>query len=261
MLLGATSNSLSQNPDGGSAPKPNAKGKNIFESRCAVCHGLDARGGEHAPNIARSSAAENLSDEALLRLIHDGIPQRGMPAFSDIGKEDGPGLIAHLRFLQGKSAAGSIVGDPIRGQNLFFGKAGCSACHAMEGRGHLTAEDLTGYRQYHRAREIREAILHFTAPETATAIAQDGRKFSGTVRNEDNSSVQLQDRDGRFYLLMKSTVTSIDRQMGTAVHIDYERQLSQAELDDLVSYVLHGAGTSEHRSPGEKGPALGDDDD
>jgi len=241
--------------------KSDLKGKSIFELRCAVCHGLDGLGGEHAPDVV-GSGARTLSDQALLNVIHHGIPQGGMPAFADLGKEDSQALIAYLRFLQGKSAVGSTPGDPILGQDLFFGKAGCSSCHAIRGRGELTAGDLTGYGQDHQAGEIRDAILNRAGrrKDAATAVAQDGRKFSGAIRNEDNASIQLQDdKDGRFYLLMKSSLVSIQRRAGTAMHVDYEKQLSATELGDLVSYLAHEAGSPDQPSPPSGKDALPDD--
>lgn len=263
LILFATSgNSLCQNSNGEkreSTPSidPDLKGKGIFESRCAICHGLDGRGGEHAPDIARRPAATVLSDQALLNVIHKGIPQGGMPPFGDMGKEDSQALVAYLRFLQGKSAVGSTSGDPARGHDLFFGKAGCSACHAIRGQGQPTAGDLTGYGQGHQAGDIRDAILNHGGrhEEIATAVAQDGRKFSGTIRNEDNISIQLQDddnKDGRFYLLMKSSLVSIQRRTAIATHVDYEKQLSRTEFKDLVSYLAHEVDSPDRSSPPRK---------
>ena len=84
ILVGATGNVLCQNQDSddaASSPKPDLRGKSIFEGKCATCHGLDGLGGEHAPDIVRRSEAKTLSDEQLVNLIHDGIPEEGMPGF------------------------------------------------------------------------------------------------------------------------------------------------------------------------------------
>ncbi|MGA8271788.1 MAG: c-type cytochrome [Candidatus Sulfotelmatobacter sp.] len=259
ILFGGIGNSFCQ--DSNSAKKESApaikselKGKSVFESRCALCHGLDGRGGEHAPDIARQAAVTSLSDQALLNMIHNGIPQGGMPPFGDIGKEDGQALVAYLRFLQGRSGVGSMSGDPARGHDLFFGKAGCSACHAIRGQGQPTAGDLTGYGQGHQAGDIRDAILNHGGrhEEIATAVAHDGRKFSGTIRNEDNISIQLQDdddKDGRFYLLMKSSLVSIQRRTAIATHVDYEKQLSRTEFNELVSYLANEVNSPDQSSP------------
>ncbi len=246
MFLGAIGNTLSQNSNGGGSthgPQPDLRGKSIFEVRCGTCHGLDGLGGEHAPDIIRRPEGRSLSDQALLNLIHDGIPDDGMPGFPSMGKEDGQAVVAHLRLLQGNSAGTSAPGDPVRGKDLFFGKGGCSACHQIRGRGQFIAGDLGGFARDHQAGEIRDAITRPAGAqqEAATAVAGDGRKFSGMIRNEDNASLQLQDGDGRFYLLMKSSLVSVQRKAGDPMPVDYGRRLSTVELDDLVSYILREA--------------------
>lgn len=244
--LGAAGNVLGQNPnsdDSASGLKLDPRGKSVFEAKCATCHGLDGLGGEHAPDIIRRSGVKALSDEALLNVIHDGIPEEGMPGFPSIGGEDAHAMVAYLRFLQGGSAGNSVPGDPARGHDLFFGKAGCSACHQIGGRGQFVAEDLAGFARDHPEDEIRDAILKPAEgpQEMATAVARDGGKFSGTIRNEDNASLQLQDGGGRFYLLMKSSLVSVQRKIGDIMPGDYMRRLSSTELDDLVAYILREA--------------------
>ncbi|MGA2375467.1 MAG: c-type cytochrome [Candidatus Sulfotelmatobacter sp.] len=251
--IGMPGNILSQNPNGEaptSAARPEVKGKNIFEAKCATCHGLDGLGGEHAPDIIRRPGVKSLSDQALLGLIHDGIPEEGMPSFSSIGQEGGQAVVAYIRFLQGKSAGDSAPGDPIRGKELF-GKAGCSACHQIGDRGQFVARDLAGFARDHPGSEIRDAILRPSGElqETATVVGRDGRKFSGMIRNEDNASMQLQDRDGRFYLLMKSSLVSVQRKAEDSMPLDYAHQLSGAELDDLVGYILHEAYSGKVEEP------------
>jgi cytochrome c oxidase cbb3-type subunit 3 len=238
----------SNNEQSAPTSRPELRGKSIFELTCATCHGLDGLGGEHAPDIVRRTEVKTLSDQALLNLIHDGIPQRGMPGFSDMGAEDSRAVVAYLRFMQGtshvSSAGTSMRGDPIRGRDLFFGKAGCSACHQIAGRGQFIAESLGEFAREHQVGEIREAILNpaGSPQEAATAVAHDGRKFSGTIRNEDNASLQLQDGDGRIYLLMKSSLVSVQRKTGEPMPADYGQRLNATELDDLVAYILREAG-------------------
>lgn len=254
IVLGAISTVLGQNSNREEptpSPRPELKGKSVFEAKCATCHGLDGLGGEHAPDIVRRLSMRTLSDEALLNVIHEGITEAGMPSFTNLGKENDQGLVAYIRFLQGKTTGNSVAtGDPIRGRNLFFGKAGCSACH---GRGKIIAEDIPGFARDHEMGEIREAILKPArgTPEAATAAAQDGRKFSGMIRNEDNASLQLQDGDGRFYLLMKSSLASVQRKTGEPMPVDYGHRLSTSELDDLVAFILREARAPEVPSPSE----------
>ncbi len=245
IFFGAASNILCQNPSSeGPTPPPKPDGgKNIFEAKCATCHGLDGLGGEHAPDIIRHPAVKALSEESLLGLIHDGIQEEGMPGFPSLGREGGEAVVAYIRFLQGKSAADSAPGDPARGKDLFFGKARCSTCHEIGGRDQFVARDMAGFARDHPGNEIRDAILRPSGEqqETAIVVGRDGRKFSGMIRNEDNASLQLQDGDGRFYLLMKSSLVSVQRKAEDPMPEDYGHRLSGTELDDLVSYILREA--------------------
>jgi len=246
ICLGASGNVLCQNPNNeepASGLKLDLKGKSIFEVKCATCHGLDGLGGEHAPDIIRRAEVKALSDDALLDVIHDGIPEAGMPGFPSLGEEGAHAVVAYMRFLQGRSARNSVPGDPVRGHDLFFGKAGCSACHQIGGRGQFVAGDLAGFARDHPGDEIRDAILRPAGgpQEAATAVARDGRRFSGMIRNEDNASLQLQDGDGRLYLLMKSSLVSVQRKAGEPMPVDYGERLNTTELDDVVGYILREA--------------------
>ena len=261
IFLGTLDNIFGQDPDSkesASSQKVDLKGKHAFETNCAVCHGLDGLGGEHAPDIIRRADVKGLSDEALQDVIHDGIPEAGMPGFPILGDEGAHAIVAYMRFLQGRSAGNSVPGNPARGHDLFFGKAGCAACHQIGSREQFIVGDLAGFARDHSGDEIRNAILKPAGEpqEAVTAVAQDGRKFSGMIRNEDNASLQLQDADGRFYLLMKSSLVSVQRKTGEPMPVDYGQRLSSTELHDLVSYILQEARTSDpSSSPSAEGHA------
>src|SRR5260370_19907366 len=79
---------LAQNPD---------PGQQAFESRCASCHGGDGAGGEHGPAIVSRLARR--TDADLTRLIREGLPTRGMPAFNLPDREMNA-LIGFLRTLR-----------------------------------------------------------------------------------------------------------------------------------------------------------------
>src|SRR4051812_39553115 len=72
-------------------------GKRTFESQCAACHGADGNGGEFAPGIVTRLVARTDSD--LSTLIGDGLPNRGMPAFT-LDKAHMRDLISYLRTLR-----------------------------------------------------------------------------------------------------------------------------------------------------------------
>ena len=81
----------------------------IFNTTCASCHGLDGRGGEHAPSIV-----EKASDPGLFRIIHDGVPSKGMPAFGKLLQPvDITSVIAYLRRLEPSAHTESRTAIPL----------------------------------------------------------------------------------------------------------------------------------------------------
>lgn len=215
-----------------------AAGKQLFSTTCAGCHGLDGRGGERAAKIATS-----LSDSDLTHFIRNGIRSGGMPAFgSSLDDSQISALVKYLRVLQGQAGTVSLPGDPERGRMLFFGTAGCSGCHMINGAGGFLGADLSNYGKAHSPAEIRESIIDpqkSIDPRNAMVIAvtRTGKKYTGVVRNEDNFSLQMQTADGSFHLFDKSELARIEHQAKSMMPSEYGSRLSKTDLDDLVSYL------------------------
>jgi alcohol dehydrogenase (cytochrome c) len=72
-------------------------GKQVFDARCAICHGEDANGGEFAPGIVTRIAPR--TDSEIAAVVRNGLPSRGMPEvqLSDQALGD---LVAYLRTLR-----------------------------------------------------------------------------------------------------------------------------------------------------------------
>jgi putative heme-binding domain-containing protein len=224
------------------AEQPLAVGRQFFENRCAGCHGLDGRGGEHAPDIATRAAAQRRSDAAIALTIRTGIPSVGMPAFPTLDDSTLRSLVAYVRFLQGRASVVKLPGDPVRGKSLFFGKARCSECHTLAGAGGFLASDLSSYARNHGPDDIRQAILTPAKASRAAALTEvtgrDGKKYSGVTRNEDNFSLQLQTPDGVFHLFQKSEVASVARENTSLMPSDYASTLKAEELQDLIAFLM-----------------------
>ncbi|HKN34201.1 MAG TPA: c-type cytochrome [Terriglobales bacterium] len=237
--------SMADNP--GAESKPIASGRRIFASMCASCHGLDGKGGERAPDIARTPAVQRLSDEKLRRLVEEGVPGTGMPAFHSLGSSGTKAVVRYLRVLQGRGRLSALPGDVERGRALFFGRAGCSACHMVGGEGGFVASDLSAYASGHSVREIKDAMIHTARNSEASSrhavvITREGERYDGIVRNEDNFSIQLQALDGTFQFFMKRDVSQVLRRppvmpSGNAI------ALTGAELDDVTKFLVSAAKT------------------
>jgi cytochrome c oxidase cbb3-type subunit III len=227
--------------------KSQQMGQQLFGSMCAGCHGLDGRGGEHAPNIATAAEVQQMADAELLRVVRNGIPSAGMPGFgSTLQSDQLKAVVSYLRILQGKNQAVALTGNPGAGQSLFFGKARCSECHMVAGKGGFIGADLSTYGSSHSASDIRKAIVDPDANldprlRTVIVLSRDGTKYTGIARNEDNFSIQLQTLDGRFHFFEKSAIASLEHQPRSLMPSGYASTLSARELDDLVSYLVKAA--------------------
>jgi cytochrome c oxidase cbb3-type subunit III len=227
-------------------------GPKTFASTCATCHGLDGKGGEHAPNIATEPRLQRAPDAAILKIIRNGIPAAGMPAFgSSLNESQLQAVLNYLRVLQGTGNQSSVpIGDAESGRALFYGKAGCATCHIVDGKGGFWAADLSGYGSAHPNTAVREAIVepnkNFDARKgLVTVRGRDGKSVTGLVRNEDNFSIQLQSSDGAFHSFDKSKLAELQRSTQSPMPGDYANRLSSAEIDDLIGFLAQSKGRTQ----------------
>jgi putative heme-binding domain-containing protein len=178
-----------------------------------------------------------------------------MPPFAQIGETNIMAVVHFLRMLESQSASTNettkigVMGDINSGRALYFGKAQCSTCHMMQGRGGFIASDLTAYGRNHNASSILKAITTPDSPlvpssRVVTVTTRRGRIFTGVLRNEDNFSLDLQTEDGRYHLLARSDLTDVHYTDHSLMPRDYGALLSSSELDDIAAFLV-----LESRSP------------
>lgn len=231
----------------GTSAATQPEGKTTYESVCAACHGLDARGGERGPDIASRPEIVRKSDAQLTEILANGKPTKGMPSFSSFGPVELSAVVAYLRTLQGRGGS-AMPGDPEKGEGLFKGKAKCSECHSIGGLGGFFAPDLTSYATRLDAKGIRTKILN---PDKSLdprrglvrVVLSDATELTGIARNEDNFSIQLQTQDGVFHLLNKSDIRSQSYTGQSGMPNNYGATLTAGELDDIISYLLRSSAT------------------
>lgn len=221
-------------------------GKRTYSSACTSCHGLDGRGTERAPNIANTAKIQALSNAEIAGIISNGLPEGGMPAFPALSGVQVRSIVAYLRTLHREGDAAPSSGNADRGKDVFFGKGGCSSCHAVAGQGGFLGPDLTSSGYLLSAKDILDAIVKpnrivRSGYKRAVVTTQTGDKVLGLVRNEDNFSVQLQDEDGAFHLFQKSDLQSLEYLSQPLMPTDYGTHLTADELNDLVIFLLRAS--------------------
>jgi mono/diheme cytochrome c family protein len=82
-------------------PEATEGGRKLFAQRCAVCHGDDATGTRHGPNLT-AGPVQRQSDGALFWKITSGNTHSGMPSFSFLPEPQRWQLVNQLRAQSGR---------------------------------------------------------------------------------------------------------------------------------------------------------------
>ncbi len=237
-------------------------GAAIFAANCAGCHGADGRGGEHAPNIATAPAVQHLMDRELAGIVRYGISGAGMPAFSSLKSQEVADVVAYLRILQGRGDIVKLPGDPKQGEILFFGKAQCSGCHMVNGKGGFIGSELSFYGAEAKPNQMRAVILdpdkNLPVDKRATTVVTNsGQKLTGMLKVNDNFSLSLQTMDGSFHFFQKSDLAQVDFGSRSLMPAS---TLNGKEVDDLVSYLLQTGNENATHSPEHSSKSENNDD-
>jgi cytochrome c oxidase cbb3-type subunit III len=213
-------------------------GQGQFRSRCADCHGIDAKG-VRGPDITGLKAA-GASDERLFLTLRNGVQGTEMPAVSprtpdsDIWK-----MLAYLSTLS-VPATPIASGNAENGARIF--RAQCAGCHRVDGEGGRLGPDLSrvGATRPRASivRQIRGANEEFIpgyAP--VTLLTPTGQRIRGVKKNEDLFSVQIMDTRERIQGYLKNAMRDVTNETRSAMPVYTPEMLSENDLNDLLQYL------------------------
>jgi cytochrome c oxidase cbb3-type subunit III len=218
-------------------------GKRLFERHCALCHGIDGKGGR-GPALNRSKLPHAPDDMALKTVIAEGIPPN-MPEGWFLSDEDVANLAAFVRSLS-KIPSEPLPGDAARGASVYA-KSGCSGCHITDGVGVGYGPELTGIGDRRSAAFLLKAISKpgSELPEgflLVKAMSASGETIQGIRANEDTFTIQIKDAGGRYHSLRKEELKELSKLRGETPMPSFEGILSAAEMQDLVAYLASQRG-------------------
>jgi cytochrome c oxidase cbb3-type subunit 3 len=229
------------------------EGASLFRANCSPCHGLKAQGGGRGPDLSSNRWTHGSSDKDIFHTITEGVPGTEMPAN---GFEDSEiwAIIAYLRSLAPPKSP-TLSGDRVKGEKIFTEKAGCAACHMVNGHGGLLGPDLSRVGASRSASYLIDSIRepskelsdgmsdpnnHYGQPlvyDKVTVITASGRAITGVAKNEDTFSIQLLDTDQRLQFFLKKDLTKVFHERESLMPAYSERMISPAELQDVVAYL------------------------
>jgi putative heme-binding domain-containing protein len=214
-----------------------SSGKALFETHCALCHGIGGKG-SRGPSLTRSKLDRAPDDEALKRVISNGLGAE-MPAFWFLPDPDVANLVVYVRDL-GKQPQEPVTGDASAGARVYE-KSRCAACHVLAGEGTAFGPELTEIGSKRSPAHLRESIVKPAAavPEgflMVEAKPKQGAAVRGVRLNEDTFTIQIRDAAGKPQSFRKADLADLKKLRGESPMPAYAN-LSAADLDDLVAFL------------------------
>ena len=223
---------------GAAGPTDLAAGRVIFQSRCALCHGVNGGGGR-GPDLRRPKL-KYASDEAALKLVISNGIAPGMPAAWYLSPDELADVAAFVRSLSSVPPQ-KLAGDPKRGR-LIYARSACASCHILDGQGAGIGPDLTGIETRRGAAQIRATLIDpsKTTPEgflLIEAVTSAGETIRGIRLNEDTFTIQVKDLRGGILSFRKDELTQLKKLRGETIMPSFGTALSASDLDNLVAYL------------------------
>jgi putative heme-binding domain-containing protein len=213
-------------------------GMGLFRSRCADCHGVDARG-VRSPDLTQVWSSGR-SDDGLFRTIKNGVPNTEMPSNPRMFDHEIWQVLAYLKTLAAPAPSDPPRGNAENGQRLF--RVHCASCHRVNNAGGRLGPDLSrvgvGRARDAMVRRIRGASEDFGpgyAPVTLTQA--NGQTIQGVKKNEDNFSVQIMDTRERIQGYERDKMKAVTDDTRSAMPVFGTDRLNESDLDDIVRYL------------------------
>ncbi|MEI7949887.1 MAG: c-type cytochrome [Gammaproteobacteria bacterium] len=228
------------------APSDIENGRGIYQANCLGCHGNN---GDSVEGVAlgKGRFRRASTDEDLIALIRGGIPNTLMIARPQFSYGELRSLVAFLRTMQTSGALTAAdkrevkIGDAKAGEQLFFGTAGCSKCHGVNGGGSRLSPDLGGIASQRTPVSLETSLLD------SRRNVREGNRFlqvttkagvviKGKLMNQDTHSIQLINEQEKLVSLLKKDLSS-QTVLYTPMPI-YLDVLAPTQVADVVAYLL-----------------------
>ncbi len=212
------------------------KGRALYRSNCAFCHGLTGLGGR-GPDLV---TGQRPPDNEIKKIIENGVPGSTMPAFGSFEETELTQLVNFIKHLSNSSTSTQkATGEPGKGKAVYA-KAGCAGCHQIGFTGSTYGPDLTRIGSARSVHYLQESIVQPSGDipqlyEGRTVTTKDGKKVTGVRINEDQFSIQLRLPSEQFTSFIKSDVQQVvesDKSLMPAY-----ASMPKPDLDNLVAYL------------------------
>jgi putative heme-binding domain-containing protein len=200
----------------------------------------DAVGTALVAALERTPATQSVTSDELVRLLRK-YPTTTQAAAKPLLARLGADLEkqkAHLEELSAHLASGDIG----RGQQIFFGKAACAACHRVSGQGGLIGPNLTGIAEVRTGRDLLESVVYPSASivqgyQPFNVQTRDGQSYSGLLVRQAADAVWLRGADQAEVKVDAQRIVSMTESTVSLMPQGLDATLSRDEFRDLLAYL------------------------
>ena len=226
------------------------RGKGIYGTYCAFCHGPDTRGGGGGPSILRSQVVlDDQNGELIGVVVLAGRQDRGMPKFTLTGEQIADiAAFVHTFRVNGYDVSRQrppsiLVGDARAGEVFFNAK--CSSCHSVAGDLRGLASRIADERQLQQMWLMPGSLIGRGGPPVsrprraaATVTLPSGEKIEGQLERADDFTVSLRLSDGsrRSFRIAGDTL-KVELHDALQPHKDLLRTYTDADIHNVTAYL------------------------
>jgi cytochrome c oxidase cbb3-type subunit 3 len=225
----------------GAAPDPvaAARGEQIYKPNCAFCHGEKARGAE-GPNLVRSAVVlHDEKGESIGAVVSKGEPDKGMPAFPNLTKDQIADIAQYLH-LQVELVANRglykrlniVTGDAKAGEAYF--NSTCKSCHSPTG-------DLAHVSGKFPPDQLQNRFvwpgLRPGTKRRVTVTLQTGEAVTGTVKQIDDANVSIYDSTGNYRSWPADSV-KVEIEDRLKAHRALLERYTDSDIHNVTAYLV-----------------------
>ena len=152
-------------------------------------------------------------------------------------KEKQAARLKELETLQAKLKKGDVA----EGRQLFFGKATCFSCHAIEGKGGEFGPDLSNIGEIRSRHDILEAALYpgasFAREYETSKIVTKTSSYTGIIKEQLPDVIILTVGPGSKVHIPRNEIISISPENNSLMPPGLLKQLNIQEMSDLLAYL------------------------
>ena len=154
------------------------------------------------------------------------------------------GSASRIAIVKKYRRAHELTGVADRGRTHF--RKHCSACHQLEGHGHVVGPDLLGLTN-RDPQWLLTAILDPNRDVDAryvswSALTDGGRLVSGLVIEETASHIRLRESGGKEHQLPRAEIEQFRASHLSLMPEGLEKELNTQDVSDLLAYVSQAIG-------------------